>query len=211
MTAYPGGPTVLANESTLNLSGPNMAFPLESKLPVNLYKETVLGYDVRVHPAPWPLERRRSYLLGNVAEPLSVDISVWPSSRGTALHGDLETDLSLVKKIYKEKADEDAWLIAITLQKELYRQEFSDWGIDEVGASWKLLGYDVADQGMLSGLSNCMYDEKELNILPPVWFPHLNYHHLFNDIACAVKFRTLTELRVPEHAPFAVYGLYRIL
>lgn len=177
------------------------------------YKETVLGYDVRVRPAPWPLERRHNYLLGNVAEPLSVDMNVWPSSRGAALHGDIETDFSLAKKIFEEKAEEDSgvWLIAITLQKELYRKEFSNWGMGEIDLSWKFLGYDIADQAMLSGLSNCMYNEKEINILQSVWSPHLNEHHLFNDIACAVKFRTLTELRVPEHAPFAVYGLYRIL
>ena len=184
---------------------------LESKLPVNLFQETVLGYDVRARPTPWPLERRRNYLLGDVAEPLSVDMGVWPSSRGAALHGDIETDFSLAKKLFEEKVEEGVWLIAITLQKELYRKEFSDWGMDEVDVSWKFLGYDIADQAMLSGLSNCMYNEKEINILEPVWFPCLNGHHLFNDIACAVKFRTLTELRVPEHSPFAVYGLYRIL
>lgn len=180
---------------------------------MNLCKETVLGYDVRVRPTPWPLERRRNYLLGNVAAPLSVDMSVWPSALGAALHGDIATDFGLMKKLFKEKVEEDsdASLIAITLQKELNRKEFSNWGMGEVDPSWEFLGYDIADQAMLSGLSNCMYDEKEVNVLQPVWSPYLNKHHLFEDIDCAVKFRTLTELRVPEHAPFAVYGLYRIL
>lgn len=185
--------------------------PLESKLPVNLYKETVLGYDVRVHPTPWTEERRRNYLLANAAAPLSVDMSVWPSGRGTSLRGEIETDFCFVEKFFAKKTEENVWLIAITLQKELYRKEFSNWGIGEVDVSWEFLGYDIADQGMLSGLSNCMYNEKEIEILKSVWSPDLNKHHLFKDIACAVKFRTLTELRVPEHAPFAVYGLYRIL
>lgn len=185
--------------------------PVEIKPPMNLYKEAVLGYDVRARQTPWPLDRRRDYLLSNVAEPLSVDISVWPSNRGATL-GDIETDFSVAKEVFAEKAEADSgvWLIAITIQKEPERKEFSTWGVGEVDTSWELLGYDIADQGMLSGLSNCMYNEKETVNLQPVWSPHLNEHHLFNDIAYAVKFRTLTELRVPEHAPFAVYGLYKI-
>lgn len=185
---------------------------MEIKPPMNLYKEAVLGYDVRARQTPWPLDRRRDYLLSNVAEPLSVDISVWPSNRGATL-GDIETDFSVAKEVFAEKAEADSgvWLIAITIQKEPERKEFSTWGVGEVDTSWELLGYDIADQGMLSGLSNCMYNEKETVNLQPVWSPHLNEHHLFNDIACAVKFRTLTELRVPEHAPFAVYGLYKIV
>ena len=186
--------------------------PVEIKPPMNLYKEAVLGYDVRARQTPWPLDRRRDYLLSNVAEPLSVDISVWPSNRGATL-GDIETDFSVAKEVFAEKAEADSgvWLIAITIQKEPERKEFSTWGVGEVDTSWELLGYDIADQGMLSGLSNCMYNEKETVNLQPVWSPHLNEHHLFNDIAYAVKFRTLTELRVPEHAPFAVYGLYKIV
>ena len=178
---------------------------------MNLYEETVLGYDVRVRPAPWPEERRRQYLLGNAAAPLSVDMSVWPSRRGTARRGDLETDPCFIEEFFKKSAEADVWLIAITLQKELYRKEFSSWGLGAVDVAWKFLGYDIADQGMLSGLSNCMYSEKEIAILKSVWSADLNQYDLFSDIACAVKFRTLTELRVPEHSPFAVYGLYRIL
>lgn len=178
---------------------------------MNQYEETVLGYDVRVRPAPWSGERRRQYVLGDAAAPLSVDTSVWPSSRGTAAHGAIETDFCFVEEFFRRKTEEDVWLIAITLQKELYRKEFSNWGIGAVDLSWKFLGYDIADQAMLSGLSNCMYDEKEIEVLKSAWSPELNQYNLFRDVACAVKFRTLTELRVPEHAPFAVYGLYRIL
>jgi hypothetical protein len=185
--------------------------PLESKTSVNPYKETVLGFDVRAHPTSWPSERRLNYLLCNIAEPLSVDIGVWPSNRNTALRGEIETDPGFVEKFLEKKSENAGiWLIAITLQKEPYRKEFSNWGIGDIDPSWKFLGYDIADQAMLSGLSNCMYNEQEINILQPVWSPHLNEHHLFNDSACAIKFRTLTEIRVAEHAPFAVYGIYKI-
>lgn len=69
------------------------------------------------------------------------------------------------------------------------------------------LGYDVAD-GNTSGLSNCDYDEAEVTDLRRVWGPKLNDHGLFTEIPDALTFRTLADLRIPEHAPFWVFGLW---
>ena len=73
-----------------------------------------------------------------------------------------------------------------------------------------LLGYDVADAARLSGLSNCGYTEEEIRDLSPVWAKRLNSFGLFSSLDDAVAFRELSDRRVVEHAPFWVYGLWRI-
>lgn len=75
-------------------------------------------------------------------------------------------------------------------------------------ADWKLLGFDVADGSLVSGISNCGYDPAEAAVLRLQWSDHLNARHLFADLAPALAFRDLTDTRVLEHAPFFVYGLY---
>jgi hypothetical protein len=73
-----------------------------------------------------------------------------------------------------------------------------------------LLGYDVADAGRISGLSDCGYTKEELKDLAPVWAPRLNSFGLLSTLEDAVAFRQLTDHRVPEHAPFWVYALWRL-
>jgi hypothetical protein len=77
-------------------------------------------------------------------------------------------------------------------------------------AGWQLLGFDVADGSLLSGLSNCGYEPEEARSLRGEWARHLTEHHLFADAGRAAAFRELADLRVPEHAPFSVYGLYLV-
>jgi len=75
---------------------------------------------------------------------------------------------------------------------------------------WRLLGLDVADGSLVSGLANCGYSEVELRELRPQWKTRLNAGHLLNDVVDAFRFRDLANKRVPEHAPFFVYGLYLV-
>jgi hypothetical protein len=76
--------------------------------------------------------------------------------------------------------------------------------------NWRFLGFDVTDGGFISGLSNCGYTEEERRILVSQWGARLNSHHLFDDIAHAFAFRSLTNQRVAEHAPFFVIGQWQI-
>ena len=76
--------------------------------------------------------------------------------------------------------------------------------------SWRLLGFDVADGSMLSGLSNCGYSPDEAAGLRPASRSSLNGNHLFADVADALRFKHLADKRVPEHAPFFVYGLFAV-
>jgi hypothetical protein len=72
-----------------------------------------------------------------------------------------------------------------------------------------LLGYDVADASLLSGLMNCEYDEEERRELAPAWQQRLNEHGLLTDQEASMEFSRLTDERVPEHRPFGVFALYR--
>ena len=75
---------------------------------------------------------------------------------------------------------------------------------------WTLLGYDVGDGSLLSGLANCGYEPAEAEALRARWAPYLNENHLFTDPARADEFRAISNQRVSAHAPFFVYGLYLI-
>lgn len=171
--------------------------------------------------------------------PLSVDLSVWPSFfrywkdsfsfieriniipvdfRQQAL--DLWSSLERMKDyFFKEgKPAQNGLMIAIVLetqQKTLLTNEY--WGavldpilpINMIPTEWLCLGYDVADQYMLSGLSNCGYNVSEKLILQKTWATRLNEYGLFKNLEDAIEFTTLSEQRVPAHAPFYVYSLYQ--
>jgi hypothetical protein len=72
------------------------------------------------------------------------------------------------------------------------------------------LGCDVADSGFWSGLSNCGYSEEERKRLRPVWQSKINDFGLLQTEQDAQIFREMTDTRVPDHAPFWVYKLYRL-
>lgn len=75
---------------------------------------------------------------------------------------------------------------------------------------WELLGYDVADGFLLSGLSDCGWETGEIRP-PAAWSgAHLNEHHLFHEPDMAFEYVEAVNIRVPEHAPFFVYSLYRL-
>jgi hypothetical protein len=80
----------------------------------------------------------------------------------------------------------------------------------KVSKEWEFLGYDIADGSFVSGLSECAYDPGEIGRLRIEWAAHLNENHLFADNDFAFEFAQLSNNRVAEHAPFHVYGLYRI-
>jgi hypothetical protein len=72
------------------------------------------------------------------------------------------------------------------------------------------LGYDVADAGFWSGLSNCGYDEVDLSALRQEWARRINDQGLLITMSDALEFKELSNIRVSEHAPFWVYGIHRL-
>jgi hypothetical protein len=81
--------------------------------------------------------------------------------------------------------------------------------IDDLPHDWNLIGYDIADQDMISGLSNCSYCADEIMSLQAAWKSRINEHGLFDSFDEAMCFKDLTEKRVSSHAPFYIYSLFR--
>ena len=184
-----------------------------------------VGADVREHPArnndDWTSDRREKYLLRpDVARPLSVDPNVWSQARAPGAEG-RETPLlpwisveAVLQRARSWEAPGDRIVIALGVVAEDSQEEADiadGMGAKaelEVRPSWDFLGFDVAD-GTISGLCNCGYDdEDDVADLRRSWGPRLNEHGLFSDRADALAFRRLVDERVPEHAPFRVYGIW---
>lgn len=188
----------------------------------------------------WESARREMYLLRtNAPKPLSVDSAVWPSLFGEGLseaerkrlrldtmkrpewtgpNQNLWEDLARMESALGPLAATPhcniaiAWVSADGFSKPAegpgpYREKMTP---ATRNADWVLLGYDVADSGFISGLSNCRYDPAEVAALRGTWSSHLNEHHLFADVDKALAFKGMTERRVPEHAQFFVFGLWLI-
>lgn len=197
-------------------------------------EERVVGYDAReMWPgagAAWDAARREAFLFrADVEQPLSTDTTVWPSvfdlvggGRRPAYtgHQDLWDSLAELELYLGGAQDLRARpyrVVAVTLPLSLCdRGELERWE-SEAGAAdppapeeaWPLLGYDVSDRWLLSGLSNCGFlpGVEDVRALRAEWGPSLNEFHLFSRLDEAARFRDLSDARVTEHAPFFVYGL----
>lgn len=192
--------------------------------------ELVLGFDAREVALPfahsWPQERREQYLLRpDLEKPLSTDVMVWESvfhlNEQVALPkwiGPVQELWDSLERLETFLKHEDAQLtkpyqvIGVTrfLDSRLQAEMQNHFQITpaEIDKSWQLLGYDVSDTYLLSGLSNCAYTSDEIKIFRERWSPQLNQHHLFTDYEQANVFKHMSDERVKEHAPFFVYGLY---
>jgi hypothetical protein len=153
--------------------------------------EVWIGVDQRAAlgsiPTDWNSDRRERYLLRlDVERPLSVDRRVWALETG---RGGSRVALSVLDQEAPERVQ-------------------SIWFPYEVEGEPRLLGYDIADDVFLSGLSNCGYTDAEKAALRPRWAARLNRFHLLDQVDAASEFKALTEARVPEHAPFFIFGLY---
>jgi len=198
-------------------------------------EEQLLGFDIREMgshmDAIWSPSRKDTYLLRtDVTKVLSVDRYVWPKVapgvdkkvRAPTQWRDLGLweNLQQLREYLQQNRDavqQPYQVIAITLLPDaLTVEEQEIWALlaPTVPASldkeWAFLGYDIADEGFISGLSNCAYEPSELH-LRDGWNPYLNDQHLFTEKEQAIKFKRMTDQRVPEHAPFCIYGLYSLI
>lgn len=182
------------------------------------WEEVVIGFDARAPyaevPAGWDPERRDSYLLRpEVEAPLSVDEAVWPR-RGSALaEGRLEVLTPRFARLEEalRATPGDEVVVAITQWRGPGEPEppFEPASPARPDPAWRRLGWDVVSGVFPSGLSNCMYRGDEV-LEWRAWAEKLNDHHLFDDLPSAFAFRDRADRRVPEHAPFAVLGLYEV-
>jgi hypothetical protein len=181
----------------------------------------------------WTEENKRAWLLhSDVERPLSVDHLVWPTVFDvdqTLLepdyHGplqDLWSDLgamiSCIDKQWKGSWKSSA-IIAITLclpEAGELAAEISELGMDTtipatIDSEWHVLGFDVADRWLLSGLSNCTHTtEADFQALRQRFAFSINRYHLFDLEQHARDFRCVSDLRVKDHAPFFVFCIWLI-
>jgi hypothetical protein len=185
---------------------------------------------------PIPADVREVMLLRPEIEmPLSVDTNIWPSHflyyphfRTVAREpplietpresgSDFWLNLTQMRRVLTENG-RTAILIAV----ELLAPEsitFSDFASANIYSATEpvdvldrsiCLGFDVADSGFWSGLSNCGYSEAERAELRPKWQDRINDFGLLKSEQDAIEFRELSDARVPEHAPFWVFRLSRL-
>jgi len=202
-------------------------------------KETLIGFDARLAKQAyveqrWNAKIRSTYLLKiNVTWPLAVDTGVWPSvfekeeaTGSTAQDFRREViglwsrldDMSKVLRDNPTAKQKGATVIAVSVMTDETIDTNNRWGgmLEEpvapisINPAWLLLGYDVADLDFISGLTNCGYNSEEKSSLTETWNGHLNKYGLFSAADEAQSFREATNIRVSEHSPFLVYGLYRV-
>jgi hypothetical protein len=178
--------------------------------------EATIGFDLRsIVPDPsWTADRRARHLLRrDVASVRSVDPQVWERPPGlppAPLPERLWFNLSGLSAAAHALDQAGAMTVRITALAEDWRTSESMDPIGPAFERWDLLGYDVAEWDLLGGLSNCGYTPEEAASLTPVWAPLLNEWHLFGNPDDASAFAAVTSQRVPEHAPFFGYGIYRL-
>ena len=195
-------------------------------------EERIVGFDARemwLDPAlSWTEKRRADFLFRpDVPKPLSTDTVVWPSvfdlnentrPPGCFGHQDLCEQLADVQVHLASVQPGRCYVIAITVFTSS-PSEAQEW--DELTStttpatrddSWTFLGFDVSDQWLLSGLSNCGFlpEVEDVASLRARWGPQLNQHHLFDSLDAATAFKDVSNVRVQEHAPFFVFGLWLV-
>lgn len=202
--------------------------PNQGKNAINEYAELLIGFDARESflkfNDDWGASRVTQYLLReDIVKPLSVDVMVWdsilhvlqvqhPNWVGSRQGWD---SLERLKAFITEhELRSPYWIIAITQwitndEKNALEEQYK---IKPAFPSneWSLLGYDIADDSLLSGLMNAGYFAEEYTAIKQQWSRHLNEYHLFEDLDVAFKFKSLTDERVKEHSPFSVYSIYQL-
>src|SRR6266481_6828435 len=175
------------------------------------HMDTVLyGFDARISAYAadpgWSELRREQYLLRpEILRPLSVDPQVWPRAFAVefteGLARDYWTDLEVLRHVSNAKGlGEDAvTLVALAVHGDRNHLStlFMPSTPPNLDPAWQPLGWDVADSGLISGLSNCGYRPEEADTLRRTFGPKLNDYGLFNDLGAAEVFRALSDKRVP--------------
>ncbi len=200
--------------------------------------DLLLGFDAR---EMWlgPKEDRPEsdqyciFLRQDVIKQLSVSTWIWASVFEAdeslprpqwigpihALWEDLPTLQTYLHQVWSHEA-KPYWTIAVTLRSDLCEsEELESWklraarirlAVDD--ETWELLGYDVADEYLRSGLNNWPFDKvtEDVEAIRKKYVPALNAYHLFDSIEPATEFLMFSDERVQEHAPFFVFGIWLI-
>jgi len=183
----------------------------------------------------WNSERRNKYLLNtDIDFQISVDTNAWPESEDNDLKNnlfcaqDVEHDpLYLNADLYQLKPSlrdikieilQENVLIAVTILQEYASLFFTKRSVDKIKfldsthtLKEKIVffyGYDIADGLLFSALSDCSFSEEERKRFHDLFSNDLNRYGLFENKLKAIDYCKLSNNRIPEHAPFYVFGIY---
>ncbi|CAN1558564.1 hypothetical protein MCEMSE15_02538 [Fimbriimonadaceae bacterium] len=168
-----------------------------------------LGWDGRVadYVSDYPVDIRLSMTAKRM---LSVDKMIWPRSAAflqlLKTNEDLGRNWTLNLYPHSSVVSELPSTTAVRIsclasQTEIDPERFypASGGEEEV----IILGYEVADIWLLSGVMNIVYSEED-RVAWPQFVSVLNENHLFDDPRLAIEFAEVLDDEVTEHAPFVV-------
>lgn len=75
-------------------------------------------------------------------------------------------------------------------------------------SGWRMIGYDVANSGYTSALSNCGFVGDEKVRLRKTWSRSINQSGLFDSVDDAAAFCADANVRIAEDGPFFVFELF---
>lgn len=180
-----------------------------------------LGYDIRKLYDPrdvWTDHDINTYLYKtDIKSFLSVDTTSSKSILEDRFYTEKINDLrnvinDRVKDLQQIDSDKNLSLIEIFyLKKDLPAGDFIN--NDDIGnpsIPMSLAGFDIADLGLISALSNCgiSIKEKEILICEYKLNESLNQFHLIQDIKIAHSLKNKFDELIPEHAPFYIYSIF---
>jgi hypothetical protein len=185
---------------------------------MNLY---IYGHSIRIitPDSDWTEIRRDEFLIRNdVVSPKSVDTNVWAEF----VHDEVQTDVGLlplpvwssrdkmlgISKYAVGRTDLVELTIGVLIEDVL--PEFIDLNgfsiVDSIDGNF--LGYDVADEGLTSALSNCGYSSKDILEARLHFSNAINNNGLIASLDAAKEFVKYSTSRIPDHAPFFIFLLY---
>ncbi|MBL8234182.1 MAG: hypothetical protein JNL98_37145 [Bryobacterales bacterium] len=176
----------------------------------------------------------RFFLRTDLKRPLSADSAMWPSvfeydhppsCAHPALDPRIEADLTCTDDLWTnlpamtrclKAAGRPAMCVALelfvppeaTVLEVPSNRLYADCCPQTVPAGYDLLGYDITNASIFSGLCNCGYGEEEVDALLPVWGNRMNEHGLLATFEDALAYWDVTEARVGSHGPFFVCGVH---
>lgn len=178
----------------------------------------VAGYSIRsLAPDPdWDGRRENFLIRPEVLLPKSVDFNAWEE----VVHDEVDTaagklplpcwnDRESMRAAFlrtKYKYESIEITIGIHLNQDEESSASRDYRLDTTNLFF--LGYDVADDGLTSALSNCEYSALDIISARDAFAFSINDHGLIENMESASIFRDYSFVRVPEHAPFFIYSLW---
>lgn len=181
----------------------------------------ILGHSIR-RLAPdrdWTEKRRHEFLIRNdISSPKSVDKNVWDEFVSDEVQTDAgplplptwcdREKMLEVNQYSVSRTDLVELTIGIFIDKVL--PEFIDLNeftsVDTIDGNF--LGYDVADEGLTSALSNCGYSPEEMIEARLKFSNAINSNGLLTSLDVAKEFLKYSTERIPDHAPFFIFPLY---